>query len=100
MATINDEGSITGIQNPDNLSLAVIDRIKNNIVPAALGLFNIEVKEESGNSYTCVTVATEDEFFKGRSHPRSRELMRIFCEVVDPDWDLDFQNTLSDERWR
>jgi len=23
----------------------------------------------------------------------------LTCEVVDPDWDLDFQNTLSDERW-
>jgi len=54
---VNDDGNIMGIQNPDKISLAVIDRIKNNIVPATLGLFNVEVKEERENSYICVTVA-------------------------------------------
>lgn len=55
--SVNDDGNIIGIQNPDKISLAVIDRIKNNIVPATLGLFNVEVKEERGSSYICVTVA-------------------------------------------
>ena len=54
---VNDDGTINGVQNPDRLSLAIIDRIKNNILPVILGLFNVEVKQDSGKSYIRITVA-------------------------------------------
>ena len=54
---VDDDGRIAGIEHPDTSPLAVIDRIKNNIVPATLGLFNVTVKKEEGNSYLCITVA-------------------------------------------
>lgn len=54
---VNDDGTINGVENPDRLSLAIIDRIKNNILPATMGLFNVEVKQDNGISYIRITVA-------------------------------------------
>ncbi len=54
---VNDEGIISGVQNPNQLSLTIIDRIKNNIRPATMGLFNVAVKQDSGKSYIHITVA-------------------------------------------
>ncbi len=54
---VNDDGVIKGVQDPDRLSLAIIDRIKNNILPATLGLFNVEVKQDDGNSYIRIIIA-------------------------------------------
>jgi len=54
---MNDDGTINGVQNPDRLSLAIIDRIKNNILPATMGLFNVEVKRDNGIPYIRITVA-------------------------------------------
>ncbi|NCB98877.1 MAG: transcriptional regulator, partial [Bacteroidia bacterium] len=54
---VNDDGTINGIQDFDRLSLSIIDRIKNNILPATLGLFNVEVKQDSGKSYIRITIA-------------------------------------------
>ena len=54
---VDDSGSITGLDNVDKISLAVADRIKNNILPSAMGLFNIENKVEEGKNYIIVTIA-------------------------------------------
>jgi ATP-dependent DNA helicase RecG len=45
---INDMGAVVGIANSDQLQLIIKDRIKNNIQPSALGLFDVvlEVKDE------------------------------------------------------
>jgi ATP-dependent DNA helicase RecG len=54
---VNNDGNVIGIDNVDKQSLSVIDRIKNNILPTTLGLFNVDVKQESGKSYIHITVA-------------------------------------------
>ncbi|MGB4405562.1 MAG: RNA-binding domain-containing protein [Sphaerochaeta sp.] len=54
---LDDEGTVIGIQNPDKLSLAIIDRIKTNIQPSPLGLFNVEVKQDASKSYIFIIVA-------------------------------------------
>ncbi|NCC64890.1 MAG: winged helix-turn-helix transcriptional regulator [Spirochaetia bacterium] len=54
---LDDDGTIIGVQNPDKLSLAIIDRIKTNIQPSPLGLFNVEVKQETDTSYILIIVA-------------------------------------------
>lgn len=45
---IDNEGKSVGIANGDNLQLIIKDRIKNNIQPSAMGLFDVilEVKDD------------------------------------------------------
>lgn len=54
---VDDNGNIIGIENSDKLALIVIDRIKNNILPSAMGIFNVDVKQSSGKDYIVITVA-------------------------------------------
>ncbi len=54
---LDDDGTVTGVQYSDKLSLAIIDRIKTNIQPSPLGLFNVEVKQDNGKSYILIIVA-------------------------------------------
>lgn len=54
---VEDNGNIIGVENADKLALIVIDRIKNNILPSAMGIFNVDVKQLSGKDYIAITVA-------------------------------------------
>jgi predicted HTH transcriptional regulator len=38
---IDNSGKVTGISNPDMTQLKIVDRIKNNIKPQTLGLFDV-----------------------------------------------------------
>ena len=42
---IADDGSVLGVDNPDKIQLAISDRIKNNILPTCLGLFDVYSEE-------------------------------------------------------
>lgn len=53
----DDNGNIVGVDNADKLSLVVIDRIKNNISPSAMGIFNVDVKKSEDKTFIVVTVA-------------------------------------------
>ncbi len=54
---MDDDGGVYGIPEPDSTALAVIDRIKNNILPATLGLFNVEVKHDEHTPFIFLTIA-------------------------------------------
>ena len=54
---LDDDGTVIGLQNPDKISLTIIDRVKTNIQPSPLGLFNVEVKQDSGKTYILIIVA-------------------------------------------
>lgn len=54
---VEDNGNIIGVENSDKLALTVIDRIKNNILPSAMGIFNVDVKQSLGKDYIAITVA-------------------------------------------
>ena len=45
---IDNEGKIVGVEDSDKLQLQIKDRIKNNIAPSCMGLFDVveEYKEE------------------------------------------------------
>ena len=59
---VSDKGEIVGLnQNIDELQLQIKDRIKNNILPITLGLYDIEVKEESGKKYLHIIIASGNE---------------------------------------
>ncbi len=42
---IADDGSVLGVAEPDKIQLTIIDRIKNNILPTSLGLFDVYSEE-------------------------------------------------------
>ncbi len=59
---ISDNGEIVGIdENIDKLQLIIKDRIKNNIAPFTLGLFDISVKLFDEKKYLQITVASGNE---------------------------------------
>ena len=59
---VSDSGKIVGIDdNIDDLQLKIKDRIKNNILPATVGLFDIEVKEYDGKKYLHIIIANGNE---------------------------------------
>ena len=55
---IDKEGHTVGVDAPDSCMLKLKDRIKNNISPSALGLFDIATETKDGKSIVKVTVAS------------------------------------------
>lgn len=59
---IKDNGEVVGIDGDiDKLQLVIKDRIKNNIEPSTLGLYDIEVKNYNDKKYLHITVASGNE---------------------------------------
>ncbi len=59
---VSDKGEIVGIADDiDQLQLTVKDRIKNNILPFTVGLYDIEVKEYDGKKYLHIIIASGNE---------------------------------------
>ena len=59
---VKDNGEIVGInEDIDKLQLAIKDRIKNNIAPSTLGLFDIQIKTFDNKKYIHITVASGNE---------------------------------------
>ncbi|WP_291483147.1 Fic family protein [Cyclonatronum sp.] len=58
---INDDGSIAGIDNPDAMQLTIKDRLKSNIQPVSLGLFDIIQEERDGKWVLKIIVASGPE---------------------------------------
>ena len=54
---IEDNGAVCGVENADQVALSIADRIRNNILPSAMGLFTVEIRQEEMRSYLVVTVA-------------------------------------------
>nr|MBA3985476.1 ATP-binding protein [Flavobacteriales bacterium] len=58
---IDNTGNTIGIQNPDELQLKIKDRIKNNITPSCMGLFDVVTEEKEGKTIIKVIVASGQE---------------------------------------
>jgi len=58
---INDKGVPVGAKNIDDTQKRIIDRIKNNVQPNALGLFDVAVEEIEGVEVICVIVSSGSE---------------------------------------
>lgn len=55
---INDKGDIIGLNgNIDLLQRTIKDRIKDNIMPSTLGLYDVVVMEENSKKYIKVIIA-------------------------------------------
>jgi predicted HTH transcriptional regulator len=55
---VKDDGSVVGVQNPDELQLKIKDRLINNIRPSIMGLFEVENKEIDGKDVVVVGLAS------------------------------------------
>lgn len=62
---INDDGEVVGVTKSDQLQLVITDRLKNNILPTCLGLFDVftEVIEEKTVIHIVVSSGTEKPYY-------------------------------------
>lgn len=59
---VNNNGEVIGInEDIDKMQLLIKDRIKNNIQPTPLGLFDIDIKNYNDKKYIHITVASGKE---------------------------------------
>lgn len=59
---VNNNGEVVGIDDDvDKLQLTIKDRIKNNILPSTLGLFDIDIKTFNDKKYIHITIASGNE---------------------------------------
>ncbi|MBN2681924.1 MAG: putative DNA binding domain-containing protein [Bacteroidales bacterium] len=58
---VNDDGSIVGVDETDKLQLIITDRIKNNILPTCLGLFDVLYEEHEGKKIIHIVVSSGQE---------------------------------------
>lgn len=63
---IDREGEVVGVSDVDDCMLKLKDRIKHNISPSAMGLFDIATEQKNGQTVVKVTVASgiEKPYFK------------------------------------
>jgi predicted HTH transcriptional regulator len=55
---IDDDGKVVGVSNIDLVQRQIVDRIKNNISPAVLGLFDVVIEKMDGVSVIKVIVSS------------------------------------------
>lgn len=58
---IKNSGKVVGVSNLDETQLKIKDRIKNNISPSTIGLFNIEVEEIEGKKVIKISILSGKE---------------------------------------
>ncbi|MDD7317333.1 MAG: putative DNA binding domain-containing protein [Prevotella sp.] len=65
---VDKNGNTVGVDDVDDCMLRLKDRIKNNISPSAMGLFDISAEYRNGSSIVRVTVASgiEKPYFKSK----------------------------------
>ena len=65
---VDDEGEAVGVDDADALMLAISDRIRNNILPTCLGLYDVYAQEHEGKTiiHVVVTRGTEKPYYLKR----------------------------------
>lgn len=58
---IDKDGDTVGVANADALQLAIKDRIKTNILPSALGLFDVILEHRGGKDIIKIIIASGSE---------------------------------------
>jgi predicted HTH transcriptional regulator len=54
---INKSGNVVGVNKPDEIQLKIKDRLKDNIRPSIMGLFDIWAEEKEGKTIVVVNLA-------------------------------------------
>ncbi len=55
---IDDSGDVYGVENCDEIQLKIKDRLRNNISPSIMGLFDVIRQEQDGKNIIKITVAS------------------------------------------
>ena len=55
---VENDGTISGIDDYDDLSLKIADRLKNNILPSIMGLFEINIINENDKHIIEIQIAS------------------------------------------
>jgi len=58
---INNDGTICGVADLADDMLKIKDRLKHNIQPSCMGLFEVDAEEKEGKSIIKITVASGSE---------------------------------------
>jgi len=58
---IDDEGKVVGVDDVDEIQTKITDRIKNNVQPNALGLFDVVIEEKEGKKIVKVVLSSGTE---------------------------------------
>ncbi len=58
---INKFGEVVGLQNSDTIQLKIKDRLKNNIQPSCLGLFDVINEQQEGKNIIRIIIASGSE---------------------------------------
>ncbi|HEY5510723.1 MAG TPA: ATP-binding protein [Prolixibacteraceae bacterium] len=58
---VADDGTVLGVEKIDKMQLAISDRIKNNILPTCLGLFDVYSEDIQGKTIVHVVVSSGTE---------------------------------------
>ena len=89
---VNDRGDIVGINsNIDLLQRTIKDRIKDNIMPSTLGLYDVVVMEENNKKYIKVIIArgSEDPYYiKGMGMTPDSCFIRVGSSVQSMPYDM------------
>lgn len=58
---VDDQGEVVGVDNVDAIQLKIKDKLKNNITPSTMGLFDVVLLQEGGKTLIKVIVASGSE---------------------------------------
>jgi predicted HTH transcriptional regulator len=58
---IEDNGNVVGVEDIDDIQLKIINRIKNNILPQTLGLFDVVIEEIEGKGVINIIISSGTE---------------------------------------
>ena len=58
---IRKDGSVAGVPNPDDVQLKIADRLRNNIRPNVMGLFDISMEKRDGKEIIIINLASGTE---------------------------------------
>ena len=89
---VDDKGDIVGINsNIDLLQRTIKDRIKDNIMPSTLGLYDVVVLEESNKKYIKIIIAKGSEYpyyIKGMGLTPDSCFIRIGSSIQSMTYDM------------
>lgn len=89
---VNDKGDIVGINgNIDLLQRTIKDRIKDNIMPSTLGLYDVVVMEENGKKYIKIIIArgSDDPYYiKGMGMTPDSCFIRVGSSIQSMPYDI------------
>lgn len=89
---VNDKGNIVGINgNIDLLQRVIKDRIKDNIMPSTLGLYDVVVIEENGIKYIKIIIArgSDDPYYiKGMGMTPDSCFIRVGSSIQSMPYDM------------